>query len=108
MKLIYLKKIQTLRHGPGPRTGHGAVTGTSRQNGALVPRIGLTMIRVETLKMEQNAGSVNIRLKVSLRFHTMGLVPAYCGETRNRARPKTELLLSQKRIPAADFVSMQC
>ena len=82
--------------------------GTSRQNGALVPRIGLTMIRVETLKMEQNAGSENIRLSVSLRFHTMGLVPAYCGETRNRARPKTELLLSQKRIPAADFVSMQC
>ncbi len=48
------------------------------------------MIRVETLKMEQNAGSENIRLSVSLRFHTMGLVPAYCGETRNRARPKTE------------------
>ena len=66
------------------------------------------MLRVETWKMERNFGAENIRFSVHPRFHAMGLVPAYCGETRDGATPKTEHSLSWKRISAADFVSMQC
>ena len=95
----------------GPVTGHGAVTGTCGQNGGTGPKNGLNHDPCGNLEdgAERWVGKHPIECEPSIPgSDTMGLVPAFCGETRNRARPKTELLLSQKRIPAADFVSMQC
>jgi hypothetical protein len=70
--------------------------------------MGGTMLRVETWKMERIFEAENIRFIVHLRFHAMGLVPAYCGEIRDGASLKIQHSLSWKRISAADFVSMQC